>query len=150
MVLGALAVYLFMAAFGFFLGRFHSEQAYLKKLDEKNKLIEKDIGAILGEASRIEFVKKLIDSRRVPLQTIYELQLITPQEISITFIGMEESGRITLRGEGAQLSDVFKYVTTLENSKYFNTVTTRYTRTKNVRGRELTEFEASFNFKAEA
>lgn len=149
-ILASLLVYLLMVVMGFFWMRFHAENAYLKKLTDRNKLIEKDIGAILSESTKVEFVKKFVNARKAPLQVMYELQFIMPQEISLTFTGVDESGKVTLRGEGAQLSDVFKFVTMLENSKYFNGVTTRYTRTKNVRGREITDFELFFNFGVEA
>jgi hypothetical protein len=39
------------------------------------------------------------------------------------------------------LSDTFKYVSTLENSKFFKDVTTKYTRTKKIQDRDVTEFE---------
>jgi len=43
-----------------------------------------------------------------------------------------------------QLADVFRYVSVIEGSKYFKDVSTKYTRSKKVKEKEITDFEISF------
>ena len=73
-----------------------------------------------------------------------ELGKIVPSEIVMNYISIENNDTVILRGQGLKLSDVFKFVTTLENSKYFQDVSTKYTRTKKVKERDLTDFEINF------
>jgi Fimbrial assembly protein (PilN) len=107
-------------------------------------LIEADVGELIGQSKKIEFIKAFIYTRKLPLALLYELQRIVPKEIAVNFISIDELNNVILRGQGVQLSDVFKFVTTLEGSIYFDGVSTKYTRTKKVKDRELTDFEIDF------
>lgn len=140
-ILGTMVVYLVTAALGIFLGRIYNEQTYLRLLAQHNAVIEQDIGDLVSQSRRIDFIKEFLSSRGMPLRLVHELGRLVGPEISINFASLDESGKIVLRGQGIQLSDVFKFVTAIEGSKYFKGVTTKYTRTKKVREREITDFE---------
>jgi len=75
---------------------------------------------------------------------ISQLYEITPMEIAFTYVNLDKSGTATLRGQSVQLSDVFKFITKLESSPYFKDVSTKYTRTRKLREKEVTDFEVSF------
>jgi len=145
-ILAALIVYLLVAAAAIFLGRIHKQRSYLDLLTRENLSIEADIGDLPQQAKRIEFVKDFLRSRRVTLVLLYELQGIIPNNVSINSLNMDESNKVTLRGQGELLSDVFGFVTTLKDSGYFKDVATKYTRAKRVRDKEFTDFEVDFRF----
>ena len=147
-ILGTLVIYFLTIMMLFFWGRFYNHQTYLKMLSKNNKLIEKDVGSLLEDYKRIEFIKDFLSRRKLALVFVSELQKIIPQQIAVSFLNIDESNKVTLRGEGAQLSDVFKFITTLDNSKYFKDTSTRYTRTKKISDREVTNFEIVFQFTA--
>ena len=84
--------------------------------------------------------------RRLPLLFISELQKVIPDEISVDYLSLDEANKVTLRGQATQLSNVFKFVSTLEQSKYFKDVGTKYTRTKKVKDKEINNFEIEFQF----
>ncbi len=143
-ILGTILIYLFAAIMAFFWGRQYNQQLYLKRLVNRNALIERDVGSLLGQYKRMGFVKDFLYRRSVPMLLINELGKIVPPEIVLNYISMEDNESVTLRGQGLKLSDVFKFVTTLENSKYFQDVSTKYTRTKKVKDRDITDFEINF------
>jgi len=147
-ILGTLLIYILTISLAIILGRSYNQQSYLKLLNQNNQLIGADVGELIGQSRKIELVKKLVYTRKIPLALLYELQKIVPKEIAVNFISLDESNSVILRGQGVQLSDVFKFVTILENSKYCAGVTTKYTRTKKVREREITDFEIDFKISA--
>ncbi|MFA6079358.1 MAG: PilN domain-containing protein, partial [Candidatus Omnitrophota bacterium] len=149
-IMGTLIIYILTMSLAIFLGRSYNQQSYLKILNQNNQLIEADVGELLGQSKKIEFVKSFIYKRKLPLALLYELQKIVPKEIAINFVSLDESNSVILRGQGAQLADVFKFVTTLENSIYLEGVSTKYTRTKKVKEKEVTDFEINFKIGASA
>jgi hypothetical protein len=143
-ILGTTLIYLFAAIMAFFWGRQYNQQLYLKRLAGRNAVIGRDVGSLLGQYKKMEFVKDFIYQRKVPMLLMNELGKSVPPEIVLNYTSIENNEAVTLRGQGLKLSDVFKFVTTLENSKYFRDVSTKYTRTKKVKDREFTDFEINF------
>ena len=111
---------------------------------QENSQINKEMGDLLSQYKKTDFVRNYLYHRKLPLAFISELQKITPAQIAINSISMDEFGKVSLRGQGVQLSDVFRYVSVIESSKYFKDVTTKYTRSKKVKDKEITDFEVSF------
>ena len=143
-VLGILLFYLFTISMAFVWGGQYNRQSYLKRLVQRNKIIELEIGSLVDQYRKAGFVRDFISARRLPLLLLDEIEKLVPAEIVINYISLEKGDEATLRGQGTKLSDVFKFVTTLENSKYFRDVSTKYTRTKKVKDKELTDFEIAF------
>jgi hypothetical protein len=140
-ILGALVIYLFSASLAYFWSKFYNQQLYLSKLKEYNKKIDEEMGGLVTKYRKLGLVKNFLYQRKIPLFFLSELYKITPQQIALNYINIDDSGTIIIRGQGAMLSDTFKYVSTLENSKFFKDVTTKYTRTKKIQDRDVTEFE---------
>jgi Tfp pilus assembly PilM family ATPase len=144
-VLGALLVFLFMSVMAFFVTRLHARQSYLARLNRQSGTIEESVGVMITQATKIEFIKEFLYLKKEPLAIMQELQKVTPNKIAITYIALDSSYNMTLRGEGEQLSDVFDFTTLLEKSPYFINVVTKRTRTKRVKEREITDFEITLD-----
>ncbi|MBN2119638.1 MAG: pilus assembly protein PilM [Candidatus Omnitrophica bacterium] len=142
-LLGGLAIYLFTLVCGMFLGRIYNQQTFLDRVKEKNIAIGKEIGELPAKLTKIRIVKNCLKSRMTPLRLLSELQKVMPEEIAVEFVSLSEQKKVTLRGQARELSEVFKFVTTLENTEYFKEVQTRYTRKKKVKDKEVTDFELS-------
>jgi Tfp pilus assembly protein PilN len=56
-------------------------------------------------------------------------------------ITLEADNKITLRGQAQSMSDVFKFITTLDNSGYFKDIQTKYTTKKRIADTDISEFE---------
>lgn len=147
-ILGILLFYAFTIVMAFVWGGQYNKQFYLKRLIQRNKLIGLDIGNLVDQYKKAEFVKNFLYERNMPLLVLNEIEKLVPPELIINNILVEQGRLVTLRGQGTKLSDVFKFVTTLENSRYFIDVTTKYTRTKKVKDREITDFEITFTVAA--
>ena len=145
-IMATLFVYFSSMIVLMFLGRLYSEGAYLKKLNQRTEVIKKDVGDLLNQTRKIELIIDFLRMRRLPLLFISELQKVIPDEISVDYISLDEANKVTLRGQASQLSNVFKFVSTLEQSKYFKDVSTKYTRTKKVKDKEINNFEIEFQF----
>lgn len=140
---GSLGIYLLTLVVGFFLSRLYHQQTYLRQLHERNGAIEQEIGDLVNQSRRIEVVKNYLTGRELPLRYLAELQKLIPDEVALDFMSVDEQQRGVIRGQARQLSDVFKLITALENSRFIEQVDTKYTRRKKVRDHEVTEFELS-------
>ena len=143
-LVGSLVIYLIAVIVFTLWGKVQAHQVYLDQLTRQTHWVEQDVGDLVVQAKRIDQVREILDSRKLPFLMLYDLQKVVPQEISIQSVTIDELNKITLRGQGAQLSDVFKFITVLEGSRPFKEVQTKSTRTKKVQDREVTDFEISF------
>jgi len=143
-ILGTSLIYLFSMTCAIFLGKIYNQQSYLNKLNQRYRAIEKDLGDLLEQSAKIEFVKVYLAHRQLPLIVLSQLQKIIPDEISVNSVSIDEENRVTIRGQAVQLSDVFKFISTLESEKHFKDVQTKSTRKKKVKDKDLTDFELSF------
>jgi len=144
-VLGTMIVYMLTALLVFFIGISQSNETYMKKISQQNIALEKDVGDLADKYKKTEFIKTFIKSRKAPLIFMSELQKNMPAEISITLIVIDDQNKVTLRGQSRQLSDTFKFINALEGTKYFKKVVTKYTRSKKVKDKEVTDFEINFD-----
>jgi Tfp pilus assembly protein PilN len=72
---------------------------------------------------------------------LWEISNLLPPEIVITSITFQNEDMLDLKGRTAEMSDVFKFITTLENSTFFKDIQTRYTSRKKLKGVDVNEFE---------
>ena len=140
-LLGSLSVYLLTLLTGLFMSRLYHQQAYLRNLKTRNAAIGQEIGDLLVQSKRVEVVKECLAARELPMRYLAELQRLVPKEIAIDFLSVDDQQRGVLRGQALQLSEVFKFITTLEHSRYIDQVQAKYTRRKKSREKEVTEFE---------
>ncbi|MDD5166763.1 MAG: pilus assembly protein PilM [Candidatus Omnitrophica bacterium] len=143
-ILGSFVIYCFTVICAIFLGKIYNQQNYLKALQQRSGTIDKEFSGLTSQLNKITFVKAYLYEHRLPLFVISQLQNAIPQEVSVTSLKLDEK-KVILRGEALQLSDIFKLVTNLEQSKYFKNVQTKYTRKKKFKEREITDFEIDFN-----
>jgi Tfp pilus assembly PilM family ATPase/Tfp pilus assembly protein PilN len=143
-VLGSIGIYIFTLICAIFLGKIYNKQSYLKRLIAHSGSVEKSLGDLIGQKGKIEVVRKQFSQRRFALAALSQIVKIMPQDIALNSIIIEDGTAITVRGQAAFLSDVFKFINTLEQDKYFKNVQTKYTRKKKVKEKDFTDFELSF------
>jgi Tfp pilus assembly PilM family ATPase len=124
----------------FFLVYFN-KSFYLAELNRTKSKIEKDAREVERMRMFIDLVEKRLDARRRSINVIHEINRLTPPEIHFTNIDIEEGKQTVLQGRAAAMSDVFEFVTTLENSPHFINVKTTYTTTKKEKDGEYSKFE---------
>jgi Tfp pilus assembly PilM family ATPase len=121
----------------------YNKNAYLSKLKRMITKIGTDADDIEKMRAVIGLVEKRLDSRGSSIEVISEIYKITPKEIYLTDINIDEKQQIILKGGALAMSDVFKYVKKLEESDMFENVKTTYTTTKKDKDTEFAEFEIS-------
>ena len=144
-ILGSLIIYFLSAIYGIFLIRIYNQRDYLNKLNNRCNLIEQEIGYLINQSEKIGLLKNYLDLRKTPLVFLYKLQNLIPAEIAIDYLSLDEAKKVILKGQASQLSNVFNFVTTLEKSKYFQDIQTKYTRKKKRNKQEVAEFEIGFS-----
>lgn len=121
----------------------YNKNVYLAKLKRMILKIGTEADDVEKMRTVISLVKKRLDFHGSSIEVISEIYSITPKEIYLTDINIDEKQAIILKGGGLAMSDVFKYVKKLEESDMFETVRTTYTTTKKDRDIEFAEFEIS-------
>jgi len=121
--------------------RIYRKKDYLDRLKQTNAAIEKEAAAVERMRAVVDLVRDRLDARRRTLNILREIHRLTPKEIYFTNINIEEKKKVVLQGNAFALSNVFAFVTILENSPVFENVKTTYTTAKRRKGKEYTRFE---------
>jgi Tfp pilus assembly protein PilN len=144
MIAGSSFIYLFTIVCVILFSNIYQQENYLNKLDQRNASIEKEMGNLSAQLNKMDFVKSYLANRRKPLIVFTQLEKMTPENISISSVTIDEQDKVSIRGQAMQLSDVFKFISTLEQVNYFKKVETKSTRKKKVKDKDLTDFELTF------
>ncbi len=120
---------------------FYGKSSYLAGIKKSIASIEKDASEVEQMRSAINLVKGRLDAKKSSINILNEIARLTPKEIYFTNINIEENKQTVLQGRAAAMSNVFEFVTTLENSPYFENVQTTYTTTKKEKNTEYAKFE---------
>ena len=144
-VMGILFVSIVMVLSFLMLISLYYKNSYLAQLKKKVAETSKESSQIEKMGLSIELVNKNLDAKNSSLNMLHEIYKITPPEISLTSINIDENKQVVLKGRGFAMSDVFKFIKTLEESPMLENVKASYTRTKkekeNDRDIEYAEFE---------
>lgn len=145
-IAGSLFIFMVFAICGLFLGRIYNRQDYLKTLQAYSENIGEDVTELLRQSQHVDFIKKSLAKRNVPLLFFQEIYRAVPSQVAIKYVSMDEEGKVLLRGGSNQLSDVFGFIGILEDNPLFSEVETKYTRKKKTKQGEFTNFELQLVF----
>jgi len=119
----------------------YSKNAYLAQLKEKISKIENEANKVEKMRLQIALIEKRLDAKGSSINILNEIYKLTPRQIYFTNIDIEEKKQVVLRGRAFAMSDVFKFITVLENSPYFKGAKTTYATTKREKDTEYADFE---------
>jgi len=109
----------------------------LTKSMEKSGLKAGEIELTL---KKLELIKERLEPANSPVDILYDLYAMFPGGMSLTEFDLEENGSISLQGIAYIMSDVFNFQGLLEKSPRFKNVEVKYTRKRNTRLGEITDF----------
>jgi len=92
-------------------------------------------------STKSRVLRSLIEHRGKGLYVFDKVISLVSQDIYLTSFSYDEEGKIHLLGTAESMSGVFAFVTKLEESGYFNTVTTNETKTRREAGKEVADFD---------
>jgi len=140
-ILGSGAMYLMLMLCGIYLERMHAKQALLDLISTRYKTMKQGVELLDEKLERIRQIKSKLDTKSLALNYLLEVSRLLPGEILVTNIVFQKDEQMTIKGRTAQMSDIFKFITLLENSPYFKDIQTRYTTRRTFKGVDLNEFE---------
>jgi hypothetical protein len=144
MVTGALVFYLCVALAATVWCRHYLYQRYEASLSKRIAALTRSLGDVAVQHEQQEFIAQKLAERRLPLAFLGYLIKALPQEIAVKYVGLDKDGNVVLKGEAQELSDIFKFVSTLEKADSCKDVKTKSTRKRKVREKEITDFELNF------
>ncbi len=137
----SLLMYLLLIICGLFLEKMRNKQAYLDLLKASYGETEAQSEELHQKVERVKRIKAKLDTKASAINHLYEVAKLLPSEIVIININFAKDEKLTIKGRAQEMSDVFKFITTLESSLFFKDVQTRYTTRKKISGRDINEFE---------
>jgi len=130
-----------MTISGIFLGKVYNKERYLNQLKQETLQIQERADKLRSMRRVTEDIKKRTLRKGFALNFIYEIHSVIFPEIYLTLISFDGEEQLTLRGVSNTMSEIFGFLNALEKSKYFQNVKTKFVTTRNIGGKDLTEFE---------
>jgi len=95
----------------------------------------------------VDLVHERLDASGDVLNLLNEIYKLIPKEVYLTDIDLENSGKIVLKGRANTISDVYKFVTTLAGSVFFEKVRNTYATSKEENNNAYADFEIVAEYK---
>lgn len=140
-------VLLLLICLGFF-SQIYFKNTYLSRLTTGYSEEHQQVETLEEISARTRIVKDYMNSRMTVLAVIRELYRLTPQEIYLENIALDEKGSLSIKGISESMSRVFALVTALEESGLFKGVKTQSTTAKKERGKDVAAFEITFKLES--
>ena len=142
-LMGIFFMLILVAISGVFLGRMYNKEHYLGQLKLRLSQIQSKTKVLNNMIRVMETIKDRIYTRGLVLNLIYEVHLAISPEMHLVSMSFDGKETLILRGESNVMSEVFNFVTKLEESGYFQNVKAKYATKRMVENREVTDFEIS-------
>ncbi|MFH1381054.1 MAG: PilN domain-containing protein [Candidatus Omnitrophota bacterium] len=140
-VMGILFASIVMMASLLLLTNICNKNAYLEQLKQKIAGIKNESMEVEKMRLRIDLVERRLDAKGASINILNEIFKLTPDQVYLTGINIKEKKEAILKGRASAMSDVFKFITILEDSPYFENVKTAYATTKKEKNTEYATFE---------
>ncbi|KPK41764.1 MAG: hypothetical protein AMJ78_04545 [Omnitrophica WOR_2 bacterium SM23_29] len=120
--------------------KIYQKEQELEILDSKLKDTAPLASEIEKMRSTSEVIKSQLTKKTEALDVLNELYKIVPPQIYLALYTYDGE-KVELKGTASVLSDVFRLVTILENSPYFQNIEVRYATKRKIGSQELIDFE---------
>lgn len=138
---GIFVLSFFVLMFSIFISKLYFKAFYLEKLDRQYKTVNTEAEKLEGDFTKISAIKNYLLKRGYPLEILTELYALIPGDIELLDIRYEDQSKFTLRGTAESMASVFSFVDSMEKSKFFRDVKTRYTTKRKKGSKDVTDFE---------
>ncbi len=114
---------------------------YLKRVEKELAVVEPQVESLNKASTRVRVVKNYLDYKQHSLEVLSELYSLIPEDIYLKNLSIDEAGNVSIRGTAEVMSEVFAFVTALENSKTFANANAKNTTNRKEEGKDVAEFE---------
>ena len=139
--IGIFVLAVFVLVFFILLSNIFFKSAYLKNLDERYAPMIGESEKLEKDYARVSTIRHYLENRGYSLEVLTELHRLTPSEMALTDIRLDEQRKFSIKGTAEAMSVVFSFVDGMEKSKYFRDVKTKYTTKRRDGLKEFTDFE---------
>jgi len=140
-VTGSLAVYLLVLLSFFSTGMSWLRDDFFKKLDKEIHIMKARDSGLLTKTRKIKLVDRYQNYSESFLFYYYNIAKILPKEITLERVIFEKNDELTLLGKASDMSEIFKFISVLNETGFFKKVDLRYSRKRREEDKEISEFE---------
>jgi len=140
---GIFILVVFVGIFFILISKIYFKSIYLKGLNIKYEALNGQAQALEKDFSKVSLIRNYLSDRGFSLQILDELYNLVPLDLELSDIRFDEQNKFSIRGTAESMSSVFSFVDTMEKSKYFKDVKTKYTAKRRDGMRDVTDFEIS-------
>ncbi len=147
---GVLILGVLILGISIFVSEIVFKKIYFQELNKKYSFLDKEINEIKEKAVRINLIEENLHNSEYFLNLLADFHEIVPSFLQIIDINFNNKINFSVKGTAASMATVFTFVDSMENSKYFKKVKTRYATKRKDGLRDLTDFELSAMLNDEA
>ena len=126
-----------------FMSKIVFKKIVLYELNKKYSFLEKEVKEIKEKVEKVNLIDENLYNSKYFLNIFSEFHEIVPIYLQIIDINFDNKNNFSVKGTAASMATVFTFVDSMENSKYFTKVKTRYATKRKDGLRDLTDFEIS-------
>jgi Tfp pilus assembly protein PilN len=138
---GALLMFILIAICGIMFVKIYYRGVYLSKLEEQLNTIEPQVSELEKTSNKVVIVKRLLESKTRSLDLMSQLHDLVSDNIYLKSVTIDEKGGINIKGTATAMSEVFNFVTLLENSQYFQNASAANTSSRKEGNKDVSDFE---------
>lgn len=128
-------------------GKIHFKSMTLEKLDEVNTATFDEARYLERISTKSRAVRSLLDGRGKGLYVFNKISELFGEEIYLREFTYDLEGNLAIKGTADSMSRVFSFVKQLEESNYFESVTTNETKSRREGKKEVADFDISGKLK---
>ncbi|MDD5464737.1 MAG: hypothetical protein PHP73_00065 [Candidatus Omnitrophica bacterium] len=141
MILGVLLVYILISLGGIALLRLIQQQLYSASLKGRVVSLAKETKDLEDITEKLKIARQYVDSKSSVLSSLYSLNRLCPESVTITNFNWELQKSLSFRGYAQQIPDILAFTNTLSNSESFKGAQNRYTRRRKLKDKDVVDFE---------
>lgn len=119
----------------------YDKTQYLKQLQAQIDKILPEARSLEGIKNQLQIIREQFSIPASSVDVLAELYRITPGKITLSSFSFDEKTQFVIKGEAQDLSDVFKFVNTLEESEYFQGASVKNAAKRKTQLTEVADFE---------
>jgi len=139
--LGINLIFVLVIISSIFLGRIYNKELYVGQLTQKIRGLQSRVEKLDNMVKEIEVIRQRRTRRNNALEVIYAVHKVILPEIYLLSVNFDGKERLSIRGTSENMSEVFRLVSSLEDTKHFQNVKTKYATKRKAGDKELTDFE---------
>jgi Tfp pilus assembly protein PilN len=132
---------IFVLLFSVLISKIYFKNAHLNALTAKYQLLNQETQNLEDDFTKISLIKNYLSNRFYSLGVLTELYDVAPVELELNDIRFDGQGKFSIKGTAESMSTVFSFVDSLEKTRYFQDVKTRYTTKRKDGSNDVTDFE---------